>query len=462
MKTLVIIGAGFSGAVTAAQFLRHSPPDTRVVLINRSGAMARGLAYGTNSSLHLLNVPAGNMSAYVDDPDHFLRFCQAQDSAFVASSFVPRKIYGDYLACVLDEAEELARADVKLERVISEVNSLRPEGAGAVLELSNGQQIRADQVVLAFGNFSPLDPPGFGPSLGDRYQSDPWSVEDMRTTDQESPILLIGAGLTALDVSLGLLQQGHRGPIYMISRRGLRPLPHRPQRSPHEISAMIAKRLLESAPSVRRYMRVMRDEINLSKSQGLDWRDLLAAMRSITSTLWTRLPDVERRRFLRHVQPYWDIHRHRVAPAAYLGFEAALNASQVRLMAGRIKTVTPKATGLTIGFESREGQQLSYIDVTRVINCTGPSTNLARVNDKLIEQLRDSGLILPDALGLGLKLSERFVVKDINSHAVPWLNYIGPMLKADLWEATAVPELRQFAKALALRLAELMNPSSHP
>ncbi|MFJ2282469.1 FAD/NAD(P)-binding protein [Pseudomonas sp. NPDC087803] len=459
MKTLVIIGAGFSGAVTAAQFLHHSPPDTRVVLINRSGAMARGLAYGTNSSLHLLNVPAGNMSAYVDDPEHFLRFCQARDSDCVASSFVPRKIYGDYLTSVLDEAEKQARPDVRLERIISEVQSLRPEGAGAVLELRSGQQIHADQVVLAFGNFSPLDPPGFGSYLGERYQSDPWSGAEMLPHDLESPVLLVGAGLTALDVSLGLLQQGHRGPIYMISRRGLRPLPHRQQRPSHEVPSVISQRLLEEAPSVRGYMRVMRHEINLAKSQGFDWRDLLAVMRSITAKLWTRLPDVERRRFLRHAQPYWDVHRHRVAPAAYLRFEEALKLGQVRSMAGRIRTVAANTSGLTVGVELRDGRKLTTIDVARVINCTGPNTNLSRVNDTLISQLRADGLIQPDALGLGLNLSQHCEVNDFNGRAVPWLNYVGPMLKADLWEATAVPELRQCAKTLAVRLARQMSLS---
>lgn len=458
MKTLVIIGAGFSGAVTAAQFLRYSPSDVRVVLINRSGSMARGLAYGTNSSLHLLNVPAGNMSAYVDDPEHFLRFCQAQDLAYKASSFVPRKIYGDYLASVLDEAEKQARSNVKLERVISEVESLREDGVGAVLELSNGQQINADQVVLAFGNFSPLDPPGFDSSLNPlRYQSDPWSSSERPLGDEESPVLLVGTGLTALDVSLGLLQQGHRGPIYMVSRRGLRPLPHRQQRSPHEVPAVITQKLLEATPSVLEYLRVMRHEINLAKSQDFDWRDLLAAMRPITAQLWTRLPDTERRRFLRHLQPYWDVHRHRVAPAAYMRFEAALESGQVCSMAGRMRKVTPHSSGLTVGIELREGQHLTNIDVDRVINCTGPNTNLSRVNDTLINQLRDAGLIQPDALGLGLTLSQHLEVKDIGGRTVPWLNYIGPMLKADLWEATAVPELRQFAKTLAVRLAKQMS-----
>ncbi|MCU0071551.1 FAD/NAD(P)-binding protein [Pseudomonas koreensis] len=455
MKTLVIIGAGFSGAVTAAQFMRHSPPGVRIVLVNRSGAMARGLAYGTNSSLHLLNVPAGNMSADLDDPDHFLRFCNGQDSLYTASSFVPRKTYGEYLASVLDDAEKHCASGVVLERVVAEVRSLRPEGNGAVLELVDGQRIRADQVVLAFGNFSPLDPPGFSASLGaERYQSDPWGSTSAETVEANSPVLLVGAGLTALDVSLSLLQQGHRGPIYMVSRRGLRPLPHRPQRSAYTGPLDIAEKLLRERPSVRGYMRLIRREISEVQPKGLDWRDLLAAMRSITPDLWVRLPDIERRRFLRHAQPYWDAHRHRVAPAAYQRFEEAVLNGQIHSLAGRVQKVVGSSEAVAVDIQLRSSGRLEQIKVARVINCTGPNTNLRRVDDKLISQLREDGLVQLDPLGLGLNVDQWLAVKGKDGNTVPWLHYVGPMLKADLWEATAVPELRQHAKHLALRLAD--------
>ncbi|WP_460091835.1 FAD/NAD(P)-binding protein [Pseudomonas sp. S2_E02] len=453
MKTLVIIGAGFSGAVTATQFLRRSPADVRVVLINRSGTMARGLAYGTNSSLHLLNVPAGNMSADVDDPEHFLRYCQAKDPAYTASSFVPRKIYGEYLTSVLDDAERRCASGVTLERIVAEVRSLQPRKTGAVVELANGQYIDADQVVLAFGNFSPLDPPGFSSSMrGDRYQSDPWAAGATQSKDPNRAVLLVGTGLTALDVSLGLLQNGHKGPIYMVSRRGLRPLPHRPKRTTDEVPADFVERLLQAPPSVRGYLQLIRREISAKRNDGLDWRDWVAALRPITSDLWLRLPLTERRRFLRHLQPYWDVHRHRVAPAAYQRFEEALSAGQVRFLAGRIKSVETGFDHLRIGIQRRNEQAFEQLDVEQVINCTGPTTNLHRVKDPLIQQLCADGVIQVDVLGLGLCVNEQLAVKNTSGVCSSWLYYVGPMLKADYWEATAVPELRQYSKKLAVDL----------
>ncbi|MDP9712899.1 UNVERIFIED_ORG: putative NAD(P)/FAD-binding protein YdhS [Pseudomonas fluorescens] len=453
MKTLVIIGAGFSGAVTAAQFLRRSLSDVRVVLINRSGTMARGLAYGTNSPLHLLNVPAGNMSADVDDPEHFLRFCQARDPACTASSFIPRKIYGEYLTSVLDDAEKHCSKSVRLERLVSEVHSIKAQGAQGVVELAGGEKVIADRVVLAFGNFSPVDLDCFTSHVeSDLYESDPWAISKAATPDVDLPILLVGAGLTALDVALGLIHEGHRGPIHMLSRRGLCPAPHRASRNAELLSTDIVAKLMSTASTVRSYMRVIRTEVDLCEQRGVDWRDVLGALRPITPTLWKRLPNIERQRFLRHLQPYWDVHRHRVAPEAYSRFERAQSRGQIRSIAGRIKAVTTCAEGMNIDIQARGEQSVTSLKVAKVVNCTGPNTNLRRVEDRLIRQLERDGLLKVDALNLGLCVSSELAVLSQQGKASDWLFYIGPMLKADYWEATAVPELRQYGKVLALKL----------
>jgi uncharacterized NAD(P)/FAD-binding protein YdhS len=452
MKTLVIIGAGFSGAITAIQFLKHSPPGVRVVLINRSGAMARGLAYGTNSAQHLLNVPAGNMTALVDEPESFLSFCQGRLPDVLASSFVPRKLYGDYLASMLDAAERKC-VDVSLTRLSTEVHSLRPNGNGAVVELANGEVLNADQVVLAFGHFAPIDPPGVTPAiLAGRYQQDPWDANQV-LPETNRPLLLLGSGLTALDVALGSNQTNH-GPIHMLSRRGLLPLAHRPHRGGAVSVAGFSDRLLDVPPTVTNYLREIRQQIKASADDGVDWRDLLAALRSATPALWMRLPENERRRFLRHLQPYWDVHRHRVAPETYERLQQALASGRIKPIAGRIRTMELCAEGLRVSIQRRGGQSVEQIDVAQVINCTGPNSNLHRVNDRLIVQLRDEGFVQPDPHGLGLCVDGRLAVKSAEGIASSWLSYVGPMLKADFWEATAVPELRQSAKFLACRLAE--------
>jgi len=454
LKTLVIIGAGFSGAVTAVQFLRVCKPGTRVVLLNRSGEMARGLAYGTNSSRHLLNVPAGNMTALVDQPDHFLRFCETRLPGTSSGSFVPRKLYGEYLSELLTEAEHQCRDGVSFERITTEAHSIEADRGKARIRIANGREILADHVILAFGNFSPFNPAITSiPRAAGRYLADPWSGEIEVPIDPKAPVLLLGAGLTALDVALTLDQQGHTGPVYMLSRRGVQPLPHRTSGHADSIAGEVVQTLLASTPSVRSYMRHMRSLVRVAVNDDVDWRDVIAAVRPITAQLWERLSDAERLRFLRHVQVYWDAHRHRVAPASYAAFSAQLEQGRLKPMAGRIQNIEVLPNGLRVQVGLRGTGVVESLDVSHIINCTGPNSNLARVDDRLIAQLRQAGLIRLDELGLGICVDEDLSVEDEHGVPVSWLSYVGPMLKARFWEATAVPELRRYARDLALRVA---------
>jgi uncharacterized NAD(P)/FAD-binding protein YdhS len=224
--TIAIIGAGFSGALTAVNLLRQSEGRAlRVILVNRSGRMARGVAYGTSSTEHLLNVPAGNMSALADDADDFLRYCRWANPVVTSASFVRRRQYGGYLEALLEAAEFGAPPAAMLERWVGEAVDLeQPEDGGRCLvRLADGRQIDADHVVLAFGHFPPDDPPltSGGFSLGARYARDPWATDALEGIDKDEPVLLIGSGLTASDVALALTGRGHRAQVFCLSRRAV-------------------------------------------------------------------------------------------------------------------------------------------------------------------------------------------------------------------------------------------------
>jgi uncharacterized NAD(P)/FAD-binding protein YdhS len=122
-------------------------------------------------------------------------------------------------------------------------------------------------------------------------------------------------------------------------------------------------------------------------------------------------------------------------------------------MAGRIHNIEVLSSGLRVQVGVRGATTVESVDVSHVINCTGPNSNLARVDDRLIVQLRQAGLIRLDNLGLGICVDESRSVLEQHGAPVSWLSYVGPMLKAQFWEATAVPELRAYARDLALRVA---------
>lgn len=454
MKTLVIIGAGFSGTVAAIEFLRSAPEDTRLIIINRSGAVARGLAYGTSSSKHLLNVPAGNMSALVDDPDSFLRYCQAHAPQTTSSSFVSRKLYGDYLTSLLESAEKEAWNAVAVERICAEVVSLKPQDQGAQIQLSSGKTVFADHVILAFGHFPPRTPTALASVLESaHYIANPWAGSIADTGKQDESVLLIGSGLTALDVISSLGKMSDAGRIYLLSRRGLLPLSHRATKGGLQAPTFFRDELLTVTPTALSYLRTLKAQVKAGNTLGLNWRDVVAAIRPITSRLWIRLPTIERKRFLRHLQPYWDVHRHRVAPQTYEFFTEAVNDKKIVPIAGRIRSIEmcDGKTLITLQRRGHHGQEKLQVD--RIINCTGPTSNPNLIEEALIQQLIRDELISVDGLGLGLRVDNNLCVQSNDGKPSSWLSYVGPMLKAEFWEATAVPELRVHACALARRVS---------
>jgi uncharacterized NAD(P)/FAD-binding protein YdhS len=456
MNTLVIIGAGFSGTVAAIEFLRTAPDGSKLIIVNRSGQMAKGLAYGTNSPTHLLNVPAGNMTAIVKDPDSYLKYCQLIDKDITASSFTPRKLYGEYLEFLLNGAEASAKGRVHFKQVTANVRRISAHESGAKIELDVEEEIFADQIILALGHFPPLTPRALlNMQDSPLYIPDPWSKNFTKLHDSDAPILLVGGGLTALDVISSLKKANHSGEIHMLSRRGLLPLPHRSSRGIAVSHDSLREKLLKQAQTTLNHFRLIRKYIHICSDS--NWRDIIAAIRPITSQLWVRLPEKEQRRFLRHVQPYWDVHRHRVAPTTYETFEKALKENKIVTIAGRITSVEESTDGAKLTISLRGMQEQKTINVKYIINCTGPNSNPMLINEELIKSLVHEDLISIDKHGLGINVTDDLSVIDSTGKASSWLSYVGPMLKATFWEATAVPELRVHASMAAEKVSRLFS-----
>ncbi|MED5620212.1 FAD/NAD(P)-binding protein [Ideonella sp. BN130291] len=465
-RHIVIIGAGFSGALTAVNLLRHSAgAPLRVSLVNLSGRMARGIAYGTASAEHVLNVPAGNMSALADDPDDFLRYCRWANPAVQPSSFVSRRLYGSYLEALLDAAEHGAHMGASLERVSGEAVrlDLAAGGSAATVHLADGRALPAHQVVLAFGHFAPRDPAVATPAFYDsaRYVRDPWAPGVLDSVAPDEPVLLLGCGLTAVDVALKLAQLPRQAPIWCVSRRGLMPQPHREQRghlAPHEASALVA----HMGRSAASYLRAVRASVRQHEAQGGDWRNVIAALRPHTPELWRRLDTAQRERFLRQLQPFWDVARHRCAPDAHERFQQLLQAGAIRRVAGRVRAYEERGSGVDVALQPRGEATPHTLHVARVINCTGPSADLRLARHRLVRHLLAERLLRPDPNGVGLDVNDHYEVVGHDGQASQVLHYVGPLLRARDWEATAVPELRVHAHRLAVRLLQTaFQPAAH-
>ncbi|HVG43251.1 MAG TPA: FAD/NAD(P)-binding protein [Longimicrobium sp.] len=462
--TIAIVGGGFSGTLTAVHLLRGEWPDgLHVVLVNRSGPLARGVAYGTRSAAHVLNVPAARMSAFPEDEEHFLRFAREADPAVTGGDFVPRSLYGEYLERVLRDAVAAAPAGTRFTHRVARAVDVRVVPGGGVELMLDGDEgppvLAADRVVLAAGSFSPADPavPDAAFFAGDpRYVRDPWTPGALDGVDRGRPVFLVGTGLTMLDVALDLHGRGLQAPMLALSRRGLVPRAHRSPASPPQPVA-VGGSLLAGPATARRYLREVRRTV--AAHPEVDWRDVLASIRPVTPALWAALPLAERARFLRHLQPYWDVHRHRAAPSIVSAFTTLVRDGGIRHHAGRLLRIEPGADGVTVHFRQRGARAAEAVRVGSVINCTGPSGDVAALGEPLLDSLLRQGLLTPCPQRLGIRTGPGYALLDREGGASKTFFYVGPLLKADLWESTAVPELRVHAARLAEHLRGAAVPA---
>lgn len=444
---VAVIGAGFSGALTAMHLLWHCRPGERVYLVEKSGRLGQGLAYSTANPQHLLNVRASRMSAFEDEPDHFLRWldrlpAEERDAAGVSTGagiFVRRSVYGDYVQSLLRDAIGRLGGARNLFIVTDAAVGLRPIIGGLDLETACGRCYGVDAAVLALGNFPPEA--GSGP----HQVANPWDPQVLDGLDPSRPVLLLGTGLTMVDVCLDLVARGFRAPIYALSRRGQLPQPHAPAPPWHGLRLDA-----EDRRSVSSLLRAIRRAVAGAQGQGVGWRSVMDALRPHMQLLWQEMTPADRHRFLRHLRPWWESHRHRMAPTVARAIDGLRADGRLRMLVGRIDRTVVDGDGLTIHWSKRGGAPGDPIAVQRVINCTGPGSDLGRVSDPLMQQLIRDGLARPDRWRLGLETSSAGAMIQHDGSISARLFGVGPLTRGTFWESTSVTDIRHQAEQVAL------------
>jgi len=454
-RRIAIVGGGLSGTLTAVHLMRRAlRDDLHITLVNRSGPLARGVAYGTRSEAHVLNVPAGRMSAFDDDEGHFLRFAQREDASLHSGSFVRRECYGDYLEWTLRSAQAALAEPGRFVHLVGHVHDLQDAGDHGTLQVGDSAPWEVDRIVLALGHFAPADPALADRSFfgcSPRYVRDPWAPGALDGIDLQRPVLLVGTGLTMVDTALALRARGHAAGLHALSRRGLLPQAHRSHAAPGE-KAVLPDDLLSGPPDLRLWLQRLRAQCRAHEAQGMDWRDTLATLRAATPALWQRLDLRQRSQFMRHLQAYWDVHRHRLAPQPAARLEALRASGTLQTYAGHLVAIVDEGESVDVRFRPRGKSEAKVLQVGAVVNCTGPGTQLPQASEPLMRALLARGLLQQDPLRLGLAVADDHAVMRADGRASQVLHYIGPLLRARYWECTAVPELRGHAQRLAATL----------
>jgi len=461
-RTIVIVGAGFSGTLVAANLLKSQHwATTRIVLIERSTSVARGKAYADREYPYLLNVPAGRMSADPSSPLDFLSFAQHRIPDATAEDFLPRALYGQYLEATLLDAEVSAPPHVQFERLHGNVCAVEKMGDGSTyrVRLSDGRTagadagdrtLEADDVVLSLGNPPAADLPGTE-HLQQQYISDPWA-QPLKFSPGET-VLLVGTGLTMVDVATAAAaSSSEQAVIHSISRHGLVP-PSQTQFSHSACKGDSATMLRAASFSALTLLRSVRELAVETERNGGDWREAVTFIRNIAPSLWQRLPAREKRRLLRHVRPYWDVHRHRLPSETLAKLNRLQRRKKLHVHAGRLLKFDTVGNQVRVTWRARGAHELQTMLVDRVVNCTGPDYNVSRSADPLMRSLLAQGLAVCDPHHLGIRTSSYGALVDAQGRAATNLFYVGPMLRADHWEATAAQELRGHAERLASYLS---------
>ena len=455
-ERVAIVGGGFSGMMTAVNLVRLARQPLRVTLVNGSPTSGRGIAYGTRHSEHLLNVAARNMSAFRDEPDHFLQWLrtrteyEAVPEAELRERFIPRQVYGDYVRSLAQHHLQSAGGltPVQTACVTGEATDIEPMAGGVAVRLADGNTVEADRVVLATGNETPAALPGTD-ALTDHpaWAGDPWQPWERRLpAGHDGKVVILGTGLSAVDVIITLRAVGWAGRVHAVSRHGWVPHAHfrgveYPEFPPPGVD-LAALGLEGLAALVQKHCAALH-------ARNAHPAIIVDKLRPHTQRIWSRFTREERLKFVQEHAARWNVFRHRIAPELHAQVTNAQLTGQLQVHATGIETV--EGAGDRIRVRLQNGKDL---DGDLVINATGPASRLKAIRSTLLQNLLRRGLIAPDETDMGVRVDEDFTVIDAAGRRSEYLLALGPPLRGTLWETVAVPELRGQARRVAETLLD--------
>lgn len=455
IESIAIVGGGFSGVMTAVNLVRLSKRPLHLTVINSGRPLGRGVAYSTRRPEHLLNVAARNMSAFPDEPDHFLRWLRTR-SEFdtmpeieLRECFVPRLVYGDYLRSIAHHYLQSGgnTATVTTEFVTGEVVDIEADPDVALIQLADSTSLKAERIVLALGNEPPAPLPG-AKALAEHpaWMSDPWQSLEQRLPNQGESIVVLGTGLTTVDVIISLRALGWVDRIHAVSRHGWFPHAHfrgidYPDFPPAGVD--LAELSLENLVELIQHHCTQLHQRNANPAIIVD------KIRPHTQRIWSHFTREERLTFAQKYAARWNVFRHRIAPNIHAQITGSQLTGQLQIHAAGIERVEASGRQVVVYLDNGESHAGGL-----VINATGPATKLTASGSLLLQNLLRRGLVAPDEMDMGLRIDPDHTVISRQAERSRWLLALGPLLRGSLWETVAVPELRAQARRVAETLLE--------
>jgi uncharacterized NAD(P)/FAD-binding protein YdhS len=459
-KSAAIIGGGFCGMMTALHLAEKAAGPITIHIINEGYPFGRGVAYNTRSNALLLNVPVARMSAFPDQPEDFLNWLAKKepfsniDREILGKMYVPRHEYGEYLGHTWKSAQAKLKPGVKINLVNGRAVDVIPNGDAHEIVLANGEKLTASYVVLATGNEKPSDPAIKNTEFfkSPDYFKNSWD-ERVAKDLPEGNVLIIGNGLTMVDTTLELLNNGCHGTIYSLSPNGFTILPHR-----H--NGLVYTKLREELKEpyeLNTLFRLFRKHIDFVRQFGLSAEPVVDSIRDISQKIWIGMSIVEKKRFMMHLRHLWGLARHRLPLHIHDHIKDMKRKGKLVVFKGRLRDIVQDGNAIRVEFYNRTEKETQFITVSRVINCTGPLTDITKSPNELLRNLVQKGIIRPDELKLGVDTNLQGAVIDRSGATSESIFTLGGNLRGLLWETTAVPELRVQAEKLAEHILEKIS-----
>lgn len=455
LEKIGIIGGGFVGTMTAVQIIKQAVFPCEIIIICNHEDLNRGIAYSPYSHQHILNVTTGKMSAFPDQPDHFLEFVMKQeefremDSTLISNAFLSRRLYGDYLWAVYQEALiEAKTKHIGVTWIHDTVNELIKKDLKIQLSFEKEPSCEVDICVIATGNQVPKNPsiPNVNFFESKNYFQNPWKLNSVVNLHNDLPVLIIGNGLTMVDTILGLQEQNFKGEIYSISPNGFNILPHR--HGGMKYTAHIDE--INVGMPLAGIVSVLNKHIKIVRTFGVSAEPIIDALRPMSQKIWRHLSTAEKNIFISRLRHLFGVARHRIPLHIHDKIQKLRIDGILHIHSGRLIDIIENDQHIEVTYYDKKLKTTKFIKVARVINCTGPESDLSKLKNSFLSECIKQGLLQQDDLKLGLKTNiDTYRVYDQHNIEHQNIYTLGSNLRGELWETTAVNELRTQAKALA-------------
>jgi uncharacterized NAD(P)/FAD-binding protein YdhS len=198
-------------------------------------------------------------------------------------------------------------------------------------------------------------------------------------------------------------------------------------------------------------------------ADGYDWRVLVDALRSRTPDIWAHLGSKGQADFLTQDLRAWEVRRHRMAPSVAARVEEHMTAGCIRVLAGSVSDVIPAPKHLevrVVGADPTGVEFVMSLSVDRLIDATGFGRTDRDVESVLLRRLIADGRAVADDHGLGFRTDDVGRLLDASGAPQPSIATLGALRRGELWESTAIPEIRNQAEQLAREfvLAAAIDP----